>query len=306
MLRTARRAFYGLSRGCHLGLRTYHSISDPEVRHLFEYTSGRFLFNEEARLAERYVPFNVGALKYAINRSLGRKDTDRSKIRKWMEGRFCRVMLVDYDDGEQVVVKIPYKSAIPRKLTTESEVATLDLLHEYKFPVPHVYCWGSDCDNEVGAAYIVMAQAKGTPLPELWRTLSREEILPMMQSFVELEAKLFELPFRAYGSIYYKDGIIPDAFQTELFTPDADTGEAQTSRFCIGPIVERSFWRGKLFDMAIDRGPCTFSASGFIFKLRTNHRDRGVTSPFSIFSWTQGEGTCTKIWRSLYQSDTLH
>lgn len=289
-----------------MGLRTYHSISDPEVRHLFEYTSGRFLFNEEARLAERYVPFNVGALKYAINRSLGRKDTDRSKIRKWMEGRFCRVMLVDYDDGEQVVVKIPYKSAIPRKLTTESEVATLDLLHEYKFPVPHVYCWGSDCDNEVGAAYIVMAQAKGTPLPELWRTLSREEILPMMQSFVELEAKLFELPFRAYGSIYYKDGIIPDAFQTELFTPDADTGEAQTSRFCIGPIVERSFWRGKLFDMAIDRGPCTFSASGFIFKLRTNHRDRGVTSPFSIFSWTQGEGTCTKIWRSLYQSDTLH
>ncbi|KAI5301271.1 palmitoyltransferase, partial [Ascosphaera pollenicola] len=236
-------------------VRAYRSVSDPQTRHLFEYSSGRFLFNEQARLAERYVPFNVGALKFAITRSLGKKDTEPARFRKWMEGSFCRVLTVDFDDGEQVVVKIPYKSAIPRKLTTESEVATLDLLRCHDFPVPRVLCWAPDCDNEVGAAYIVMSQAKGAPLSRIWPSLTREEILPLMQSFVELEAKLFVLPFKAYGSIYYRDGIIPDAFQTDIFAPESETGDTQATKFCIGPLVERSFWRGKLFDMSMDRGP---------------------------------------------------
>ncbi|KAI5286430.1 Phosphotransferase enzyme [Ascosphaera aggregata] len=255
MLKTPRQGFSSLLKGSLRRIRDFHSVVDPKVRHLFEYTSGRFLFNEQARLAERFVPFNIDALKYAVARSIGKENKNPPKIGKWLEGTSSRLLTVDFDDGDQVVVKIPYKSALPRKLTTESEVATTELLRLYGIPVAQVHCWGSDCDNEVGAAYIAMSKADGTPLSKIWNHLTREEILPLLQSFVELEAKIFELPFNAYGSIYYSDGVIPPAFQTELLVSGPNAHEFQTTKFCIGPLAERSFWRGKLFDMEIDRGP---------------------------------------------------
>lgn len=46
----------------------------PDSEKLFAYTSGRYLFNEKLRLAEKYVLFNVAALKKVVaNSSIDRR-----------------------------------------------------------------------------------------------------------------------------------------------------------------------------------------------------------------------------------------
>lgn len=56
-------------------------------------------------------------------------------MRKLAEGGFNRVLLLTMDDGLEVIVKIPYSIAVPKKLSTESEVATLDFCAQkgYRF-----------------------------------------------------------------------------------------------------------------------------------------------------------------------------
>lgn len=106
------------------------------------YTSGRYLYNEKLRLAERYVEFNVDALKLVAANCIGRKGV--AQMRKLAEGGFNRIFLLTMDDGFEVVAKIPYPLTIPKVLATESEVATLDFLHSKGIPVPRVYTWCID------------------------------------------------------------------------------------------------------------------------------------------------------------------
>lgn len=61
-------------------------------REFFSYTSGRYLYNENLRFAERYVGFNVEALETIAARSVGRKKV--TDIRKLAEGGFNRVFLL--------------------------------------------------------------------------------------------------------------------------------------------------------------------------------------------------------------------
>ena len=47
-------------------------------------------------------------------------------ISKLTEGSFNRIFLLTMDDGFEVIAKIPFPLTVPKRLTTESEVATLD------------------------------------------------------------------------------------------------------------------------------------------------------------------------------------
>ncbi|KAJ5445455.1 hypothetical protein N7491_001537 [Penicillium cf. griseofulvum] len=62
-------------------------ISSMSVKpDLFEYTSGRFLFNEELRRAERRIQFDVDALARAACHSIGRYLNGVASITKLAEG----------------------------------------------------------------------------------------------------------------------------------------------------------------------------------------------------------------------------
>ncbi|CAG8177370.1 unnamed protein product, partial [Penicillium nalgiovense] len=69
---------------------------------LFESPSGRFLFNEELRRAERRIQFDVDALARAACLSVGRHVNDVASITKLAEGGFNRVLQVTFDDGYAV------------------------------------------------------------------------------------------------------------------------------------------------------------------------------------------------------------
>lgn len=159
------------------------------------------------------------------------------------------------DDGLEVIVKIPYSIAEPKHLATESEVATLDFLRSKGIPVPRVYAWSSQAENEVGCEYIVMEKATGKPLEERWFCLTAKEQVRLVTSYVGIERRRFSLSFGAYGSIYYRSSLPPN-LQADIYTAEAEDKDRDAHRFCIGPTSDYMFWRGKRAQLKINRGPC--------------------------------------------------
>lgn len=92
-------------------------------------------------------------------------------MEKLAEGGFSRVFLLPRDDGFEVIAKLPYSLTVPKHFTTESEVATLDILSSKGIPVPRVYAWSSQSDNAVGSEYVIMEKAPGQPLESRWFSL---------------------------------------------------------------------------------------------------------------------------------------
>lgn len=231
-------------------LTTTASSHSGSKQDLFSYTTGRYLYNEHIRLAERYVEFNIGALEAVAVRSVDRKKVVHTS--KLAEGGFNRIFLLTMDDGFEVIAKIPFPLTVPKKLTTESEVATLDLLRRKGIPVPRVYAYSSTDDNPVGSEYILMEKAPGKPLTSRWFELTPRERVSLVVSFVEIEKKLFDIPFGSYGSLYYKDNL--PSSRSDLYASPNDTNE----KFCIGPSADHMFWRGRHGELDLNRGPCTF------------------------------------------------
>ncbi|PWY77317.1 hypothetical protein BO94DRAFT_568281 [Aspergillus sclerotioniger CBS 115572] len=192
---------------------------------LFSYTSGRYLYNEKLRFEERHVEFNVEALREIAASAVGGKHV--VQLRKLAEGGFNRVFALTMDDGLDVIAKIHYPLTVPKTYSTESEVATLEFLRLKGIPVPRVYAYSSTSDNAVGSEYIIMEKAPGQPLERRWFELSPKERVRLVTSFVEIEQKLFAIPFASYGSLYYKDN----------------------------PSADYMFWRGKRAALDLNRGP---------------------------------------------------
>lgn len=227
-------------------------VEAPDTNSLFSYTSGRFLFNETLRLKERHVEFNVGALQLAAEKA-NNTHGKTVGITKLAEGGFNRVFTIQFQDGFEMIAKIQYHLVEPKYFATASEAATLTFLRSEGIPVPEVYGYCASADNPVGAEYILMEKAAGDCLVSKWEDLNDSEIRQLAYSFVQLERKLFKLPFSATGSLYFKTEI--DAgLQVPLYKEQAAN---QNSQFCIGPIADYMFWYGKRVGLDLDRGPWT-------------------------------------------------
>ncbi|KAJ5373451.1 hypothetical protein N7517_005457 [Penicillium concentricum] len=133
---------------CQTRIKKVHKSLPIIPSSLFSYSSGRFLYNEAARIREQHVPFNVTALKDAVASHLGHGKV--TQLSKMSEGGFNRVLIATMKDGFQAVVKIPYQSTVPKTYATASEVATLTFLSSKDIPVPKVYGWSSTTENPVG------------------------------------------------------------------------------------------------------------------------------------------------------------
>lgn len=168
---------------------------------LFSYTSGRFLFNEKCPLQERHVPFHVKALFKAAEHSLSKEHGKIVGISKLGEGGFNRVFDLVSEDVFESIAKILYHSAVPKYFATASEAATLTYLRKKGIPVPRVYGYCANAENPVGAEYILMEKAQGTSLQDTWHTLKDKEIAKLVYSYVQMEQKLFKLPFSATGKL---------------------------------------------------------------------------------------------------------
>ena len=89
----------------------------------YSYTTGRWLNHDELQREARYVKFDFPALcAKAVNVSAGATKVIRYEKK---EGGFNRVFVLCLDNGARVIARVPYRIAGPRRLTTNSEVATM-------------------------------------------------------------------------------------------------------------------------------------------------------------------------------------
>lgn len=158
------------------------------------------------------------------------------------------------NDGFELIAKVPHHSTLPRRFTTESEVAILEFLRLKGIPAPQVYAWSSTQSNAVGTEYIIMAKARGKPLEEIWFNPTPKERVRLVTSFVDMERKPFDVPFGAYGSLYYRNCGLESDLQANIYDDSDDHGD--TGRFCIGPSTDIMFWHGRRAGLNIDRGRC--------------------------------------------------
>ncbi|KAH8730345.1 amidase signature domain-containing protein [Phaeosphaeriaceae sp. PMI808] len=238
------------------GLAAIASARTPVNISSFSYTSGRYLFNESLRLKERHVEFNIEALQRAAEASVGNKHGKVISMKKLAEGGFNRVFVLQLQDGFELIAKIPYHIARPEYFATASEAATLTFLRLKGIPVPKVYSYSAKVENPVGTEYLLMEKAQGVSLASKGGNLEDVELQRLTHSFVVIEKKLFEFPFSATGSLYFKNDILP-SLQAPLYTEERATEEHATeaSQFCIGPIADYMFWYGRRAGLELNRGP---------------------------------------------------
>ncbi|KAL3443689.1 hypothetical protein BJX65DRAFT_320472 [Aspergillus insuetus] len=119
-------------------------------------------------------------------------------------------------NGREVIARIPTPIAGPPHYTTSSEVATMDFLRTVlKLPVPGILGYSATSGSPVGVKHV-------------------------MSQIAEIERKIFDFCFPAYGSLYYKRDL-----DDETQIPVVDLGSF--------------FWYGERSKMEIDLGSCMSS-----------------------------------------------
>ncbi|RDW58557.1 Altered inheritance of mitochondria protein [Aspergillus mulundensis] len=223
--------------------RHHLSTSPPALPdEFFRNTSRRWIFNETDRLKERFVKFRPTELQRIAGEAV--QQDYCPDMSKFAEGGFNRVFLLRAKNGREVIARIPTPIAGPSHYTTASEVATMDFLRTVlKLPVPKVLGYSATSDNPVGAEYILMERVEGESLSSRWLSLTTDEVKDITTQIANMEKRIFNFHFPAYGSLYYKKDL---------------NGEAQVSTmddFVIGPVSARQFWHGERSKTEIDRGP---------------------------------------------------
>ncbi|KDR80936.1 hypothetical protein GALMADRAFT_153330 [Galerina marginata CBS 339.88] len=227
-----RRAFSGIS-------------NSPED--LFNYTSGRWLVNNDLRLAERRHEFNVDELCRLAAQSVGRTSQDIHTFVKLAEGGFNRTFLITMHDGFEMVARIPYPVTVPKFYTIASEVATMRFLRSSGLPVPEVYDYSPSSDNAAKTEYIFMEFIRGMNLGVVWPKLKESDIVSVLTQLVQLESRMMSIPFPAGGSLYYTKDLKKVPGNTGIPLDD--------ERFSVGPDVRLQMWYGRRSQLDVDRGP---------------------------------------------------
>ncbi|EGD97726.1 phosphotransferase [Trichophyton tonsurans CBS 112818] len=225
----------------------------PEEAHdLFDYTSGRWIYNDALRRSERRRCFDISELKRLAAASIHQRTEDVAKFEKLAEGGFNRAFLVTMRDGFQLVARIPYPSTAPKDLLVASEVATMDFLRSHGIPVPRVYGYSTVSTNPADTEYIFMELIRGRNLGDIWFDLSERQRITVVSKIVELEARIFALRFPASGSLYHCGDLQGETARTAVPTADHLSGE---NNFCIGPDTALGLWFGKRLAFPVERGP---------------------------------------------------
>lgn len=222
-------------------------MSDPGDN-LFNYSSGRWLVNNDLRLAERRREFDVDELCRLAAQSVGRSSQDIGTFVKLAEGGFNRTFLITMHDGFEMVARIPYPVTVPEFYAIASEVATMRFLRSSGLPVPEVYDYSPSSDNAAKTEYIFMEFVRGTKLSDVWMELEEPDIASILRQLVQLESRMMSIPFPAGGSLYYTNDL-------EKKVAGSTGIPLNDERFCVGPDARLRMWYGRRSQLDVDRGP---------------------------------------------------
>ncbi|KAF5696732.1 kinase-like domain-containing protein [Fusarium mundagurra] len=125
-----------------------------------------------------------------------------------LSGSFNWVFIISFDDGVKWIFRTPRKESsgtrLPDELVSDliaSEVATMKYISQHStIPVPSVYDYSCTTSNNVGVPYILMSQAKGTPLAS-WSWLNGPNPLQMHNNRETISHKAQEKVMAELGKI---------------------------------------------------------------------------------------------------------
>ncbi|EME87090.1 uncharacterized protein MYCFIDRAFT_152052 [Pseudocercospora fijiensis CIRAD86] len=230
-------------------------MEPADYEDFYRYTSGRWLWAEEPRLRERYKRFNVPGLKSIAAKTSGAQSC--LTITKHAEGGFNKIFRLVMDNGCVVMARIPNPNVGPISKVMASEVATMDFVQNViGIPGPRVLAWDGRKSNDAESEYMLMEEARGTQLEELWADMELDDQVSVVDDLVAIQKKLHSVNFSRYGSIYYRS----DAFEgCSTFEVSGDLPQSAKTyaedRFAIGPVAESALWETESSSSFADRGP---------------------------------------------------
>ncbi|KAI5304718.1 hypothetical protein KEM56_006069, partial [Ascosphaera pollenicola] len=181
-------------------------LSTSTKEDLSNFTRGRFVTDEKSNLEKRRIHFNLDALRKAAAAATGSREC--VEINKFPEGNFNKAFLLKMDDGKEVVAKLPNPNAGIARLTTASEVASMDFFRRVtKTPAPQVLDYCANGENPVGSEYIIMEKVTGVVLSSVWRGLSLETKKKIISKLVMYYQAWSHIIFDEYGSLYFPEDL---------------------------------------------------------------------------------------------------
>jgi hypothetical protein len=187
------------------------TMLDSQYEDFFRYSSGRWIWDEEQQLLDRFRRFNVPELQRIAATSVGAREC--VSMIKLAEGSFNKVFRLVMNNGKVVIARIPNPNSGPAYYTTASEVATMDfvrMLSQAPFgrvltnnqartileiPVPKIHAWSASVSNPVGAEYIIMEEAAGKQAADSWNAIELEDKVSIMKQLISIEKKLLSVSF---------------------------------------------------------------------------------------------------------------
>ncbi|GAD95752.1 phosphotransferase family protein [Paecilomyces variotii No. 5] len=234
------------------GLMVIAKMVPANEEDFYRYTTKRWLSNDHLEASKRYRKFNIHELIYAALRSSHAEKRTCINVMKYREGLYNKSFLITFDDGSEVVAKLPNPNAGPKRFTIASEVATMDYVHRrLDIPAPRVLSWGCDASNDVGCEYIIMEKAKGVSLGDVWNKLARPLKNKFIQQVVDMELKLASTCLSQHGCIYYTQNL-PMEHQCKNAYGLPRDGEIE---FSIGPIADPILLSEERLELDTSPGP---------------------------------------------------
>lgn len=170
------------------------------------------------------------------------------------EGKHHRIYKLNTNiENKPLILRIPYlldsMDIISQRMS--SELATLDLLQlKLQIDVPKIFCYSLNGNNPLGIPFMIEEFIEGELLMKKWDPLMEDEengkppskLLNVIDQVSDIHKKLLSLEFRTIGSIYFKDQVPVEGNDLEMID----------SRWCIGPILEKCYWRSNMNQITKD------------------------------------------------------
>ncbi|KAL2380343.1 hypothetical protein RJZ90_004635 [Blastomyces dermatitidis] len=233
-------------------INALHDLSSSSLtdwnaeKDLFQFTRGRFVYEETDQLKQRYIQFDLKQLGEIAAQAVGAARC--VKIEKCPDGLYNKAYILTMDTGKESHWKGPEPERWHRalhhsqrgchhgfcKLGRQKIPGIIILMRNVlQTPAPQVYAWNFRVDrsNPVGAEYIVMERVQGIRL-----------------------ARWTAAKFSQFGSLYYCQDIESAAPGTQLYVDEAGYS-VDSSQFTVGPAVGREWVDDGRWNLRGDRGP---------------------------------------------------
>lgn len=123
------------------------------------------------------------------------------------EGGFNKLYQISYT-GRHKSYLLRVAIPIVPYYKTEGEVATIAYLRaNTSIPVPCVYAWDSNHDNELTFEWILMDKMHGIPLYDVWRKVPWERKLELTETIAGMIKQLWDHKFDRIGGLFFKSAV---------------------------------------------------------------------------------------------------